>query len=134
MTVIQTTFAVLALVLPSLAWCATEVADSATSHADVMVRLAMIYGGVVTLAALVVVLTLRGRLRALRQELVNKEADLVRSAAEWTQAMDYLEDPMYLVDLEDRLVRANKAFYKQIGKTPEEALVYIRAVIAEGQR
>lgn len=122
MAVIQTTFAVLALVLPSLAWCATEVAGSTASHAEVMVRLAMIYGGVVTLAAVVVVLTLRGRLRALRQELVNKEADLVRSAAEWTQAMDYLDDPMYLVDLQDRLVRANKAFYKQIGKSPEEAL------------
>jgi diguanylate cyclase (GGDEF)-like protein/PAS domain S-box-containing protein len=47
---------------------------------------------------------------------------LAKSEAEWTQAMEFLEDPMYLVDLDDRLVRANRAFLKQIGKTPEEAL------------
>ncbi len=60
--------------------------------------------------------------RNLKARLSDIESDLARSAAEWSYAMDFLEDPMYLVDLDDRLVRANRAFYKQIGKTPEEAL------------
>lgn len=89
---------------------------------DIMLRLPLLFVVVVSLAAIAVVLSMRTRMRELRQELVQREADLARSAAEWTQAMDFLEDPMYLVDLDDRLVRANKAFYKQVGKTPEEAL------------
>jgi diguanylate cyclase (GGDEF)-like protein/PAS domain S-box-containing protein len=60
--------------------------------------------------------------RNLKSRLSDIESDLARSAAEWSYAMDFLEDPMYLVDLDDRLVRANRAFYKQVGKTPEEAL------------
>ncbi|MGD8559738.1 MAG: PAS domain S-box protein, partial [Gammaproteobacteria bacterium] len=69
------------------------------------------------LAALVTkyVYKLKSRLSAI-------ESDLARSSAEWSYAMDFLEDPMYLVDLNDRLIRANRAFYKQIGKTPAQAL------------
>jgi diguanylate cyclase (GGDEF)-like protein/PAS domain S-box-containing protein len=102
--------------LPSSAWAEVAAAGDVTN------RLSMLYGVVMTVAVIVVTLSLRGRLRELRQELQQQEAALARSAAEWSQAMDFLDDPMYLVDLDDRLVRANKAFYRQIGKTPEEAL------------
>ena len=61
-------------------------------------------------------------IRTLKTQLINTKSDLARSAAEWSYAMDFLEDPMYLVDLDDRLIRANRAFYNQIGKTPEQAL------------
>ena len=103
---------------PSLAGSAA----GASGNEDIMFRLPLLFAVVVALAAIAVVFSMRSRMAELRQALVQREADLARSAAEWTQAMDFLEDPMYLVDLDDRLVRANKAFYKQVGKTPEECL------------
>jgi len=53
-----------------------------------------------------------------------KEADetLAKSAKEWTFAMDFFEDAIYLIDLEDKLIRANQTFYKMTGLTPEFAI------------
>lgn len=45
-----------------------------------------------------------------------------RAAAEWGVAMDASMDVVYLLDLERRVVRANKAFYALTGSTPETAL------------
>jgi diguanylate cyclase (GGDEF)-like protein/PAS domain S-box-containing protein len=113
-----------AVAMPSVAWA--EVVDAL----EALPHLSLLYSVLLTVLALGVVATLWARMRQLRSQLLSKEADLLRSAAEWTQAMDFLEDPMYLVDLDDRLVRANKAFYKQVGKTPEEALgVDVRSLI-----
>lgn len=47
---------------------------------------------------------------------------LARSEIEWSSALDVLDEPMYMVDLEDRIIRANKAFYRHIKSTPENAL------------
>lgn len=58
----------------------------------------------------------------LKNQIRSKESLLERSAAEWTYAMDFLEDPMYLVDLNDIVIRANKAFYNQCGRPEEEVL------------
>ena len=55
-----------------------------------------------------------------RRELA--EMALEKAEAEWTHAMDFIEDPTYLLDLNDRVVRANRAFYKFTGLTPEQAL------------
>jgi PAS domain S-box-containing protein len=55
----------------------------------------------------------------LRAQLKKSQLKIANAEAEWTQAMDSLDYPMYLVDLDDRLVRANKAFYRQIGKSSE---------------
>ncbi|MGD8592453.1 MAG: EAL domain-containing protein [Gammaproteobacteria bacterium] len=69
-------------------------------------------------------------IRGLKTKLADIESDLARSSAEWAYAMDFLEDPMYLVDLDDRLIRANRAFFNQIGKTPEQALGHdVRSLI-----
>jgi diguanylate cyclase (GGDEF)-like protein/PAS domain S-box-containing protein len=65
--------------------------------------------------ALLAMYWLRGRLRA-------SETSLAHSKAEWVQALDFAEDAMYLIDLDDRLVRANQAFYRFVGYTPEEAV------------
>jgi PAS domain S-box-containing protein len=54
--------------------------------------------------------------------LRKNELVIANAEAEWTQAMDSLDYPMYLVDLDDNLVRANKAFYRQIGKSAEESV------------
>ncbi len=40
------------------------------------------------------------------------EARLARATAEWDYAMDFYDDAIYLLDLEQRVVRANRAFYR----------------------
>lgn len=47
---------------------------------------------------------------------------LAQAETEWSNALDFLDEPMYMVDLEDRIIRANKAFYKKIQSTPENAI------------
>lgn len=42
--------------------------------------------------------------------------------SEWTQAMDVFEDPLYVVDLDDRLLRANQAFFRLVGRDPVGAV------------
>ncbi|NOR51387.1 MAG: response regulator [Gammaproteobacteria bacterium] len=50
------------------------------------------------------------------------EQALIKSSTEWTFAMDFFEDAIYLVDLDDKLVRANRTFYSMTGLTPELAI------------
>jgi diguanylate cyclase (GGDEF)-like protein/PAS domain S-box-containing protein len=50
------------------------------------------------------------------------EEALARAATEWTYAMDSIEDAIYLVDLDDRIVRANRPFYQLTGLTPDRAI------------
>lgn len=69
--------------------------------------------GIAVLASAKYIVHLHNALRHSRLLVANAES-------QWTQAMDSLEYPMYLVDLNDHLVRANKAFYRQSGRTPEE--------------
>ncbi|MHB8472637.1 MAG: EAL domain-containing protein [Gammaproteobacteria bacterium] len=42
--------------------------------------------------------------------------------SEWIHALNFAEDAMYLVDLDDRLVRANRKFYDFIGREPADSL------------
>lgn len=50
------------------------------------------------------------------------ESALEREAQEWTQAMDAFADAIYLLDMDRRVVRANKPFYALAGSTPDHAL------------
>ena len=50
------------------------------------------------------------------------EEQLARANAEWTQAMDQFDDPIYLLDMQQHLVRANKAFYRMIESTAEHSV------------
>jgi PAS domain S-box-containing protein len=50
------------------------------------------------------------------------EMALAKANAEWHYAMDFFEDAIYLIDLDDKLVRANKTFYQMTGLTPEQAI------------
>jgi len=50
------------------------------------------------------------------------EIALEQSAKEWIFAMDFFEDAVYLVDLNDKLVRANLTFYNMTRSTPELAV------------
>lgn len=49
-------------------------------------------------------------------------AQLERSAAEWTQAMDKFDDIIYLLDKRRHLVRANQAFYRMINTDPAHSV------------
>jgi len=61
-------------------------------------------------------------LQKLRARIRDYDIKSVGADAAWTQAMDALDYPMYLVDLDDRLVRANTAFYKSSGRRPEDCI------------
>ena len=50
------------------------------------------------------------------------EEELLRLEVQWNRAMDFFNDPLYLVDLDDRLVRGNKAFYRMLGMNPEQVV------------
>lgn len=55
-------------------------------------------------------------------ERLRAEEELRRSAKEWSAAMDASEDVIYLLDLDRRVLRANKAFYLMTRSTPESAV------------
>lgn len=50
------------------------------------------------------------------------EADQKSAEAEWLQGMELLNEPTMLLDLDDRIIRANNAFYARIKKTSTEAI------------
>jgi len=58
--------------------------------------------------------------RSKQQEQTEKA--LTKSSREWDYAMDFFEDAVYLVDLDDRVIRVNQAFYKMTGLTPEQTV------------
>lgn len=47
---------------------------------------------------------------------------LARVETQWNHAIDFFADPLYFVDLQDRVVRANAAFYKLTGSSPEQVI------------
>lgn len=109
---------------------ATTAISTTASSADKMLSLPSWSLAVAIALVLLTVVLVIDYIRSLKAQLTNTKSDLARSAAEWSYAMDFLEDSMYLVDLDDRLIRANRAFYRQIGKTPEEALGHdVRSLI-----
>ena len=61
-------------------------------------------------------------IKKLRTDLRIDEEKLAQSETEWSNALDFLDEPMYMVDLEDRIIRANKVFYKKIKTKPEDAI------------
>ncbi|BAU49033.1 diguanylate cyclase [Sulfurifustis variabilis] len=61
-------------------------------------------------------------LARLRTRLKAKEAILARAEAEWRYALDFADEALYLIDLDDNLVRGNEAFFRYIGQRPEEAI------------
>ncbi len=50
------------------------------------------------------------------------EQAAAKLALEWAYAMDFFEDAVYLIDLDDKLAHANQAFYKLTGLTSDQAI------------
>ncbi len=40
----------------------------------------------------------------------------------WETALDFLEEPICLLDLQDRVIQANKTFFASLGREPEEVI------------
>ena len=57
-----------------------------------------------------------------RTEHRRMERALEQAGQEWTLAMNSFDDALYLLDMERRLVRANKVFYAIARTTPEQAV------------
>lgn len=47
---------------------------------------------------------------------------LAEEEAEWNHALHFLDEPICMVDLDDRLIRANKAYYRSRNTSPGEAI------------
>ncbi|MCB2180683.1 MAG: GAF domain-containing protein [Desulfobulbaceae bacterium] len=60
--------------------------------------------------------------RRVNVERRQRESELARKESEWANAMDFIEDAVYLVDLDDRVQHANKKFYAMIGLPPEHVI------------
>jgi PAS domain S-box-containing protein len=71
-------------------------------------------------------ITGRKRAEAERAELLAREqtahAEAEAARREWQTTFDTMTDSVTLVDTEDRLIRANLAFYARTGLTPESAV------------
>jgi PAS domain S-box-containing protein len=55
-----------------------------------------------------------------RERIARAEAESVRR--EWQATFDAMTDSVVLLDSQDNLIRANRAFYSKIGKLPEEVV------------
>lgn len=62
-----------------------------------------------------------GTVQDITARKVTEEA-LAKTEAEWTHAMDFFDDAIYLIDMDDRVVRANRAFYELTRLAPENVL------------
>jgi len=65
------------------------------------------------------------RLAGILQDITERketQEQLARAGIEWTLAMDQLDDPVYMVDMERKLVRANRAFYRTTGTDAEHSV------------
>ena len=75
-----------------------------------------------TLIALAVAAYCVVRLRYFKQQLKKSLPANSKAEAEWIDALDFADDAMYLVDLDDRLVRGNRKFFEFIGRPAEQCL------------
>jgi len=58
----------------------------------------------------------------LRETAERHGKELERSMAEWTSAMDAVDDSLHILDMDGRILRANRAFCAALGKTQEQIL------------
>lgn len=74
------------------------------------------------LLTLVVLIVLLIHTYRLRHRVHADEQKLEQIEIEWSQALDFLDEPIYMVDLNDRLIRANKAFYRKVHTNETDAV------------
>ncbi|MHB8455095.1 MAG: EAL domain-containing protein [Acidiferrobacterales bacterium] len=68
------------------------------------------------------------------RRLRTSEIRLSSLKAGWNEALDFTEDALYLVDLDDNLIRGNRAFYQYINREPSQAIGRDIMVLVHGKR
>lgn len=58
----------------------------------------------------------------LRTNLRLDEEKLAQSETEWANALDFLDEPIFMADLNDRIIRANKAYYRIYNTNAKEVI------------
>lgn len=58
----------------------------------------------------------------LKTDIQHDAEKIAQSETQWSNALDFLDEPMYMVDLNDRVIRANKAFYEKIKAKAEDVI------------
>ena len=58
----------------------------------------------------------------LRETAERHAKELEKSVAEWTSAMDAVDDSLHILDMDGRILRANRAFCSALGKTQGQLL------------
>ena len=61
-------------------------------------------------------------LEAKQGELVGKSAQIIAAANEWRGTFDAIEDAVWVMDMDRRIIRANKATQAIFGKSPREVI------------
>ena len=61
-------------------------------------------------------------IRKLKTDIQHDSKKIAESETQWSNALDFLDEPMYMVDLNDRVIRANKAFYNKINAEPKNVI------------
>ena len=60
--------------------------------------------------------------RRINAERRQRESELAKKESEWSNAMNFIEDAVYLVDLDDKVRHANKKFYSMTGLSPGQVI------------
>ncbi len=60
--------------------------------------------------------------RRINAERRQRDSELSKKESEWANAMDFIEDAVYLIDLDDKVRHANKKFYNMTGLSPEQVI------------
>lgn len=60
------------------------------------------------------------KLEAQQKELTEKADEIMKSAKEWQGTFDAIEDVVWLLDMDRKVVRANKATQRMFAKSPQE--------------
>ncbi len=64
---------------------------------------------------------LRGTIQDITEAKNNEDA-ITKSALEWTHALDFFEDAIYIIGLDDKVKRVNQAFYNMTGLSPDQVI------------
>ena len=81
----------------------------------------------------VVLVAIAGYIRHLFNRLRSSELTVENLKAGWNEALDFAEDAFFLVDLDDKLVRGNRAFHRFIDREPANAIGQDMMVLIHGK-
>ncbi|MDH5445801.1 MAG: EAL domain-containing protein [Gammaproteobacteria bacterium] len=101
-----------ALAIPAELYASVESSNTVSSGAFTFLALVQ----------LVIVVALSSYIFYLKRVKSIHPLSQVKNNDKWLNAFEFYDEPIFLVDLDDRVLQANQAFYKKINKKPTEVL------------